>query len=305
VCLKAFLQRLAELQQFHAEGIISTTEYTRYKAHAIEDAPSPKKSGRPLPLTSSATPMTPVELGALGTRKTCPVTSKKPATTKARETRRVARCGDMVSQSFAENSPFRDDYLSTYMSTKEGKREFPMTNASLQSDSHLMGLLHNVQNTIQTVGKHAGRFLIRLLTGGLPTEFLKTKLNMTDKECAMRREGVKKPEPIEKSDLIQQKYAANVNRTKVTSTESGLYEQFFKTSSAVFSGTERRCVELTKHDWKCQVAQTPRDYNHTRSRSTLDHTPCNVNPRNTMGVCSFTPNGPRYYVPSAKSNRNS
>ena len=130
-----------------------------------------------------------------------------------------------------------------------------------KGDPHLLALLENVQNTILQVGKHVGRFVIRLLTCGLPFQFLKEKLFMTDKDCKKRRVGVKKPEDIDKSDLCGQNYSANTERSKITQTEVGLYARFFKASTAVFSGTDRRCVELTMKDWECKVPQTHRDHN--------------------------------------------
>jgi hypothetical protein len=277
--LKEFLQRLVDLEATYALGILTASEFTQAKARENKTTPNglkwnPKMT--PLPKKTNNV-MTAAELGSEHTHKTCPLTSTKPKTVKARNRRYEKRCGDVAAELHGNQSPLADQFLSAFMVTNEAKRRFPQTSASLVNDPHLLNLMQNVQDTIVRVGKHAGRFIIRLLTEGLPTWFLKKELGMTDKDVDKRR-----VDNIDQSDLCKQDYAHGVSRSKVTAVEDSLVERFFFKSSAVFSGTERRCVELSMHEWECKVKHTPRDHNQpsitrnprshiSRSQSTLDH----------------------------------
>lgn len=260
--------------------MITDSEFTRFKDDVLGNGPSPKAWP---PITPKAWPPTTPgaeakEIGMAHTQKTRNVTSEKKKTVQARNVRYEKKCGDVAADLHGMRSPLADTYFSAFSKTKQGQRQFPRTTASLVNDKHLLGLVENCQNTVDKVGKHSGRVVVRLLTKGLPTSFLKDVVGMTDKDLMKRRgEGVKKTvedkadsdlgtrrgkgfkkrvEKIADSDLCQQNYTHDVTRSKITEVEKTMYYHYFDKTSSVFSGTERRCVTLPMREWESKVTHT-------------------------------------------------
>jgi hypothetical protein len=161
--------------------------------------------------------------------------------------------------------------MSVVLPTKVGKQLFPATSASIRGDEHLQQLCNRVAVTIKSFGKHNKLAAIQLLTDGLPSKFLKESLGVSGSFIKKRFD--RDFEDPEKHSVCTMKYAAEVSRGKITKTEIKMYKSFFEGSSAVFSGTERRCVEYTMHDWECKVTHMSRNHIQPASQSST------INPR--------------------------
>jgi hypothetical protein len=216
------------------------------------------------------------KLGKFHTLTTCPITSTNKKVEKARQTRYDARLGEVTRQLVGNSSPAGDQYMKAFLKCSVGKRQFPKTSANIRSDEHLQQMAKNLKHFVFSMGKHNARIGIRFLTEGLPTMFLKNDVGLTDKQLGKRKVDQKVIEDPYKHSLCMQDYAADVSRDKILPIEKAMVHDFFNGSTAVFSGTDRRCVESTLHDWESKVTHTSRDHNQLSSQSRIDRNPPSI-----------------------------
>jgi hypothetical protein len=198
-------------------------------------------------------------LGAHHTRSTCHITSKEAKTVQARKLRNEKRAGEVASVMVGNNDPRADVYMAAVLNCSTGRKIFPKTSASIANDPEMQRLAKNAEIMIGFIGKHHARMAIRLLTAGLPKKFLQQEVGLTDLQLNKRRVDKKIIQDPQAHSLCTMQYAPGVSRSKIHESENTLLVEFFKSSTAVFSGTERRCVEYTMHDWECKVKHTSRD----------------------------------------------
>jgi hypothetical protein len=278
-----------EIVALHKKGLLTDSQFERAKDVVLGIAtPNPPSSSNPkskMPATSSPTipemagllnPATPgqrkitaAEFGAALTKVRTPIVSTKRKTVRARERRYEKKTEVAARQLVGDGEPAGDEVLAALLASKSGRRLFPSTAQSIRGDEHLKKLAENVGFFVKSLGKHASRIGIRFLSKGLPTWFLRDEVGMTDKALEKRRVDQKVVEDPHNHSLCQQDYAADVSRTKVTDVEQTMLVDFYKKTTAVFSGTERRCVEVAQHVWEGQVTHTSRDHNQPSSQSTL------------------------------------
>jgi len=252
------LQRLARL---HADGYLDKAEYKKAKGRVLGSfSPHSALKQAMMAAPSPRISQTAAELGAAHTNKTKPVKSTRPETVRARNTRREQRCGAVAKIKIAEGSEDADVYLAAYISCTPGKADFPATSACIKNDKHLQKLATNTGHFIASVGSHNARIAVRFLTEGLPAYFLREELGLNTKELELRKEQKKVWEDPYGHSLCQQQYADGVQRCKITPVEQQLLDEFFISSTAVFSGSDRRCLEYKQHDWESKVPHTPRDH---------------------------------------------
>jgi hypothetical protein len=250
----ADLEKLASL---HLKGLLDSSEFKRMKSSVIGNALSHSALKQAKMATPSPTiSLTAAELGAAHTSKTRPIISKIHKTVLARQGRNEKRCGEVAKTKMATGSEDSDIYLAAYISSAPGKAEFPATSACIKNDKHLQLLAINVGHFIASVGSHNARIVIRFLTEGLPVSFLKDDLGMTPRDLQLRRTNKNVWEDPYNHSLCQKQYADGVQRSKITTVEQQLLVEFFNSSTAVFSGSDRRCLEYMQHDWECKVTHT-------------------------------------------------
>jgi hypothetical protein len=261
-------------------GYLSEAQFERAKNQSLAHAYTPKRKmsdPRAIPnfpqtpnqpdlvclAAPAASPQSPEDFvmkGAKHTLGTCPVRSADKKVVGARMNRYSKRAEQVMRVLVGTAHPKGDEYMASLINSKAGRGLFPDTSACIRKDSHLLHLAKNVQECIASVGHHSARIIIRFLSDGLPISFLKDEVGMTQKQINKRRVDRKNVEnPLEHS-LCMQNYSQGVKHSKIRDVEKSMLIDFFKSSTAVFSGTERRCVEYTLHDWEGKVRHTSRDH---------------------------------------------
>lgn len=197
--------------------------------------------------------MSAVDVGAMYTKRTCPLTSMNGKVIQARYRRYQQKAMQVLGTKMSEGKTGKevDMLLSKVVSSKvvRSKRAYPETASLTSLSENLKKLGENASTLVHKCGKHNLGSVVHFLVDGLPKQWAMKSLGIsahTIWNSSKKGQG---------TSLTSQNYATDVNRNKITAEEGELLREFFIGSTGVFSGARSttRHLEIPEHEWEARL----------------------------------------------------
>lgn len=219
----------------------------------VEDAfVTPQRPGRAERGTRPAAPQGP----RVYNRR--PKTSRNKKTMRANELRHEKRLVELAKSSGD------DAAIARCLRTRAGRKAYPALASAASPGQEEAAFVRNASALVGKAGRHSKASLVRELTKGLPTKWVKNNLDTDEayvkharskatvsKETTPRTDRMGRSTPAQ--TVTEQQYPQNVQRLALGEEEEAMLVTFFVDTTHILSGAERNTRNLEQQEWEWAV----------------------------------------------------